>query len=91
MTKGPLDTAFSGQATVLTRYRKLDQALNAACQDFEDLAELKSSALKRGDLGLSGTAQISLDEVRQEIEHRLRALARGDRNEDPTIPKGENL
>lgn len=76
-TDNALQRVFQDLASDLDRFRAMDKALDAACQDFEELAQLQAAALTRGDHSLSGTAQVSLEEVTLEIERRLRGLQRG--------------
>lgn len=63
---------FSLASDELTRLRHVHPGLDAACHDFEELTELQACAMKDSDTWATKQAQQSLEEVRLEIEQKLR-------------------
>ena len=65
------EEAFAVSEVELASLRATDRSLDEACQDFEELAELRARAINDNDICTAEQAQTSLEEVKLEIERKL--------------------
>lgn len=74
MMNNLFEEAFAVSEVELASLRATDRSFDEACEDYEELTELRRFAVNDNDAWLVEQAQISLSEVRAEIERKLRDL-----------------
>ena len=81
---------FSVSAREIERLRSVHRTFDEACRDFEELFAIKTSASKDGDVWASEQAGESLEEVRLEIERKLRDFNAHQHSTKTKANMGEN-